>query len=205
MSNGSEEIGYLTQKKGKLLYFDFVDDTLKICSKEMILLECIEKIEFICDSLPDLDYKKMKLITLYGNEKCIGNIIYSDENYILFNKYEEFSKRKYLNIILKREVKKIVNYDLRKNYQFVDINKYVKKFNYNLDRLFEIAMSENLLISVDNKNYNSKKIGVIHKIEKRKLKIKLINQKGDFYSIFIVKYEEIEIFQIYNIIVTISD
>ena len=79
------------------------------------------------------------------------------------------------------------------------INKYFENIN-SLDYLsiLKICQEKNLFVFIDNEDFEDSKVGIVTKLENKKLQLKLLDKNFQFIEILNINYLDIHIFYITN-------
>ena len=79
------------------------------------------------------------------------------------------------------------------------INKYFENIN-SLDYLsiLKICQEKNLFVFIDNEDFEDSKVGIVTKLENKRLQLKILDKNFQFIEILNINYLDIHIFYITN-------
>ena len=79
------------------------------------------------------------------------------------------------------------------------INKYFENIN-SLDYLsiLKICQEKNLFVFIDNEDFEDSKVGIVTKLENKRLQLKILDKNFQFIEILNINYLDIDIFYITN-------
>ena len=195
LADGSIENAYLKEKDKNYFRFEILDDNENIISEEVIKKDYLKRIEY--NFVEREEYKNFKIITTIDDKEYMAYDLFYNDDYLIFSEKGEFYDNSKINIVSKNIIKNIS--DLK-----VKLNIKRETFYNNLEKGLEIleimkkCYENKFLVFIDNENFFETKVGIIIKLEDKKLKMKDIDKYGNFNKISEVYFEEIQLLVVKN-------
>ena len=195
LADGSIENAYLKEKDKNYFRFEILDDNENIISEEVIKKDYLKRIEY--NFVEREEYKNFKIITTIDDKEYMAYDLFYNNDYLIFSEKGEFYDNSKINIVSKNIIKNIS--DLK-----VKLNIKRETFYNNLEKGLEIleimkkCYENKFLVFIDNENFFETKVGIIIKLEDKKLKMKDIDKYGNFNKISEVYFEEIQLLVVKN-------
>ena len=195
LADGSIENAYLKEKDKNYFRFEILDDNENIISEEVIKKDYLKRIKY--NFVEREEYKNFKIITTMDDKEYMAYDLFYNNDYLIFSEKGEFYDNSKINIVSKNIIKNIS--DLK-----VKLNIKRETFYNNLEKGLEIleimkkCYENKFLVFIDNENFFETKVGIIIKLEDKKLKMKDIDKYGNFNKISEVYFEEIQLLVVKN-------
>jgi len=141
-------------------------------------------------------------IKLFVGKTYIGNIVMENKNFLVLKEIPNFSTEKFVTVIRKEfieEISKPLPFTKIKYIDKINLNKYFENIN-KLDYLsiLKICQENNLFVFIDNENFEDSKVGIVTKLENKRLQLKILDKNFQFIEILNINYLDIHIFYITN-------
>ena len=123
-----------------------------------------------------------------------------NENFLVLKEIYNFATEKFVTVIRKEFIEEISKPFTKVKYiDKINLNKYFENIN-SLDYLsiLKICQENNLFVFIDNEDFEDSKVGIVTKLENKKLQLKLLDKNFQFIEILNINYLDIHIFYITN-------
>ena len=199
LKDETTEICYITKKVGEKYFLEILDYNLNVTSKEIIFKDYIRLIKFFDRKKINKNFEFHK-IKLFAGKTYIGNIIMENENFLVLKEIPDFAAEKFVTVIQKEFIEEISKPFTEVKYiEKINLNKYFKNIN-ELDYLsiLKICQENNLFVFIDNEDFEDSKVGIVTKLENKRLQLKILDKNFQFIEILNINYLDIHIFYITN-------
>jgi len=199
LKDETTEICYITKKVGEKYFLEILDYNLNVTSKEIIFKDYIRLIKFFDRKKINKNFEFHK-IKLFAGKTYIGNIIMENENFLVLKEIPDFAAEKFVTVIQKEFIEEISKpFTETKYIEKINLNKYFENIN-SLDYLsiLKICQENNLFVFIDNEDFEDSKVGIVTKLENKRLQLKLLDKNFQFIEILNINYLDIHIFYITN-------
>ena len=139
-------------------------------------------------------------IKLFAGKTYIGNIIMENENFLVLKEIFDFATEKFVTVSQKEFIEEISKPFTEVKYiDKINLNKYFENIN-KLDYLsiLKICQENNLFVFIDNEDFEDSKVGIVTKLENKRLQLKLLDKNFQFIEILNINYLDIHILYITN-------
>ncbi len=123
-----------------------------------------------------------------------------NEKFLVLKEIFDFATEKFVTVIRKEFIEEISKPFTKVIYiDKINLNKYFENIN-KLDYLsiLKICQENNLFVFIDNEDFEDSKVGIVTKLENKKLQLKLLDKNFQFIEILNINYLDIDIFYITN-------
>ena len=123
-----------------------------------------------------------------------------NEKFLVLKEIFDFATEKFVTVIRKEFIEEISKPFTEVKYiDKINLNKYFENIN-SLDYLsiLKICQENNLFVFIDNEDFEDSKVGIVTKLENKKLQLKLLDKNFQFIEILNINYLDIHIFYITN-------
>ena len=199
LKDETTEICYITKKVGEKYFLEILDYNLNVTSKEIIFKDYIRLIKFFDRKKINKNFEFHK-IKLFAGKTYIGNIIMENENFLVLKEIPDFAAEKFVTVIQKEFIEEISKpFTETKYIEKINLNKYFENIN-SLDYLsiLKICQENNLFVFIDNEDFEDSKVGIVTKLENKRLQLKILDKNFQFIEILNINYLDIDIFYITN-------
>lgn len=197
LEDGSTETGYVIKKEKENLYFNFVDDTYKITSREIIKERYIKKIKILEKIKFETEKdKKIKKIRMNTGTTYFGYIKEKSKDYLMFQEKPEFNDESSISIVKAEKIEEITEILETVEFQKIEIKNKITEIGFS--ELLKVSMENQLLVFIDNEDYEETKVGMVIELSEKKFRLKEFSQYRKFSEISTIKYSEVQLLYIYN-------
>ena len=197
LENGSIETGYIIKKEKENLYFNFVDDTYKITSREIIKERYIKKIKILEEIKFETEKdEKIKKIRMNTGTIYFGYIKEKSKDYLIFQEKPEFNDESSISIVKAEKIEEITEILETVEFQKIEIKKKITEIGFS--ELLKASMENQLLVFIDNEDYEETKVGMVIELSEKEFRLKEFSQYRKFSEISTIKYSEVQLLYIYN-------
>ena len=197
LEDGSTETGYIIKKEKENLYFNFVDDTYKITSREIIKERYIKKIKILEKIKFETEKdKKIKKIRMNTGTTYFGYIKEKSKDYLIFQEKPEFNDESSISIVKAEKTEEITEILETVEFQKIEIKNKITEIGFS--ELLKASMENQLLVFIDNEDYEETKVGMVIELSEKKFRLKEFSQYRKFSEISTIKYSEVQLLYIYN-------
>lgn len=197
LEDGSTETGYIIKKEKENLYFNFVDDTYKITSREIIKERYIKKIKILEKIKFETEKdKKIKKIRMNTGTTYFGYIKEKSKDYLIFQEKPEFNDESSISIVKAEKIEEITEILETVEFQKIEIKNKITEIGFS--ELLKVSMENQLLVFIDNEDYEETKVGMVIELSEKKFRLKEFSQYRKFSEISTIKYSEVQLLYIYN-------
>lgn len=197
LEDGSTETGYIIKKEKENLYFNFVDDTYKITSREIIKERYIKKIKILEKIKFETEKdKKIKKIRMNTGTTYFGYIKEKSKDYLMFQEKPEFNDENSISIVKAEKIEEITEILETVEFQKIEIKNKITEIGFS--ELLKVSMENQLLVFIDNEDYEETKVGMVIELSEKKFRLKEFSQYRKFSEISTIKYSEVQLLYIYN-------
>lgn len=197
LEDGSIEMGYIIKKEKENLYFNFVDDTYKITSREIIKERYIKKIKILEKIKFETEKdKKIKKIRMNTGTTYFGYIKEKSKDYLMFQEKTEFNDESSISIVKAEKIEEITEILETVEFQKIEIKNKITEIGFS--ELLKVSMENQLLVFIDNEDYEETKVGMVIELSEKKFRLKEFSQYRKFSEISTIKYSEVQLLYIYN-------
>lgn len=173
LEDGSTETGYVIKKEKENLYFNFVDDTYKITSREIIKERYIKKIKILEKIKFETEKdKKIKKIRMNTGTTYFGYIKEKSKDYLMFQEKPEFNDESSISIVKAEKIEEITEILETVEFQKIEIKNKITEIGFS--ELLKVSMENQLLVFIDNEDYEETKVGMVIELSEKKFQIKRI-------------------------------
>ena len=123
-----------------------------------------------------------------------------NENFLVLKEIYNFATEKFVTVIRKEFIEEISKPFTKVKYiDKINLNKFFENIN-KLDYLsiLKICQENNLFVFIDNEDFEDSKVGIVTKLENKRLQLKILDKNFQFIEILNVNYLDIHIFYITN-------
>ena len=123
-----------------------------------------------------------------------------NEKFLVLKEIFDFATEKFLTVIRKEFIEEISKPFTEVKYiDKINLNKYFENIN-SLDYLsiLKICQENNLFVFIDNEDFEDSKVGIVTKLENKRLQLKILDKNFQFIEILNINYLDIHIFYITN-------
>jgi hypothetical protein len=197
LEDGSTETGYIIKKEKENLYFNFVDDTYKITSREIIKERYIKKIKILEEIKFETEKdEKIKKIRMNTGTIYFGYIKEKSKDYLIFQEKPEFNDESSISIVKAEKTEEITEILETVEFQKIEIKNKITEIGFS--ELLKASMENQLLVFIDNEDYEETKVGMVIELSEKKFRLKEFSQYRKFSEISTIKYSEVQLLYIYN-------
>lgn len=197
LENGSIETGYIMKKEKENLYFNFVDDTYKITSREIIKERYIKKIKILEEIKFETEKdEKIKKIRMNTGTIYFGYIKEKSKDYLIFQEKPEFNDESSISIVKAEKIEEITEILETVEFQKIEIKNKITEIGFS--ELLKASMENQLLVFIDNEDYEETKVGMVIELSEKEFRLKEFSQYRKFSEISTIKYSEVQLLYIYN-------
>ena len=197
LENGSIETGYIMKKEKENLYFNFVDDTYKITSREIIKERYIKKIKILEEIKFETEKdEKIKKIRMNTGTIYFGYIKEKSKDYLIFQEKPEFNDESSISIVKAEKIEEITEILETVEFQKIEIKNKITEIGFS--ELLKASMENQLLVFIDNEEYEETKVGMVIELSEKEFRLKEFSQYRKFSEISTIKYSEVQLLYIYN-------
>lgn len=197
LEDGSTETGYIIKKEKENLYFNFVDDTYKITSREIIKERYIKKIKILEKIKFETEKdKKIKKIRMNTGTTYFGYIKEKSKDYLMFQEKPEFNDESSISIVKAEKIEEITEILETVEFQKIEIKNKITEIGFS--ELLKASMENQLLVFIDNEDYEETKVGMVIELSEKEFRLKEFSQYRKFSEISTIKYSEVQLLYIYN-------
>ena len=197
LEDGSIETGYIIKKEKENLYFNFVDDTYKITSREIIKERYIKKIKILEEIKFETEKdKKIKKIRMNTGTTYFGYIKEKSKDYLIFQEKPEFNDESSVSIVKAEKIEEITEILETVEFQKIEIKNKITEIGFS--ELLKASMENQLLVFIDNEDYKETKVGMVIELSEKEFRLKEFSQYRKFSEISTIKYSEVQLLYIYN-------
>ena len=197
LEDGSTETGYIIKKEKENLYFNFVDDTYKITSREIIKERYIKKIKILEEIKFETEKdKKIKKIRMNTGTTYFGYIKEKSKDYLIFQEKPEFNDESSISIVKAEKIEEITEILETVEFQKIEIKNKITEIGFS--ELLKVSMKNKLLVFIDNEDYEETKVGMVIELCEKEFRLKEFSQYRKFSEISTIKYSEVQLLYIYN-------
>ena len=197
LEDGSTETGYIIKKEKENLYFNFVDDTYKITSREIIKERYIKKIKILEKIKFETEKdKKIKKIRMNTGTTYFGYIKEKSKDYLMFQEKPEFNDENSISIVKAEKIEEITEILETVEFQKIEIKNKITEIGFS--ELLKVSMENQLLVFIDNEDYEETKVGMVIELSEKKFRLEEFSQYRKFSEISTIKYSEVQLLYIYN-------
>ena len=197
LENGSIETGYIMKKEKENLYFNFVDDTYKITSREIIKERYIKKIKILEEIKFETEKdEKIKKIRMNTGTIYFGYIREKSKDYLIFQEKPEFNDESSISIVKAEKIEEITEILETVEFQKIEIKNKITEIGFS--ELLKASMENQLLVFIDNEDYEETKVGMVIELSEKEFRLKEFSQYRKFSEISTIKYSEVQLLYIYN-------
>ena len=197
LEDGSTETGYIIKKEKENLYFNFVDDTYKITSREIIKERYIKKIKILEKIKFETEKdKKIKKIRMNTGTTYFGYIKEKSKDYLMFQEKPEFNDESSISIMKAEKIEEITEILETVEFQKIEIKNKITEIGFS--ELLKVSMENQLLVFIDNEDYEETKVGMVIELSEKEFRLKEFSQYRKFSEISTIEYSEVQLLYIYN-------
>ena len=197
LEDGSTETGYIIKKEKENLYFNFVDDTYKITSREIIKERYIKKIKILEKIKFETEKdKKIKKIRMNTGTTYFGYIKEKSKDYLIFQEKPEFNDESSISIVKAEKIEEITEILETVEFQKIEIKNKITEIGFS--ELLKASMENQLLVFIDNEDYEETKVGMVIELSEKEFRLKEFSQYRKFSEISTIKYLDVQLLYIYN-------
>jgi hypothetical protein len=197
LEDGSTETGYIIKKEKENLYFNFVDDTYKITSREIIKERYIKKIKILEEIKFETEKdEKIKKIRMNTGTIYFGYIKEKSKDYLIFQEKPEFNDESSISIVKAEKIEEITEILETVEFQKIEIKNKITEIGFS--ELLKASMENQLLVFIDNEDYKETKVGMVIELSEKEFRLKEFSQYRKFSEISTIKYSEVQLLYIYN-------
>ena len=123
-----------------------------------------------------------------------------NEKFLVLKEIFDFATEKFVTVIRKEFIEEISKPFTEVKYiDKINLNKYFENIN-SLDYLsiLKICQENNLFVFIDNEDFEDSKVGIVTKLENKRLQLKILDKNFQFIEILNINYLDIHIFYITN-------
>ena len=123
-----------------------------------------------------------------------------NEKFLVLKEIFDFATEKFVTVIRKEFIEEISKPFTKVKYiDKINLNKYFENIN-SLDyfSILKICQENNLFVFIDNEDFEDSKVGIVTKLENKRLQLKILNKNFQFIEILNINYLDIDIFYITN-------
>ena len=123
-----------------------------------------------------------------------------NEKFLVLKEIFDFATEKFVTVIQKEFIEEISKPFTEVKYiDKINLNKYFENIN-SLDYLsiLKICQENNLFVFIDNEDFEDSKVGIVTKLENKRLQLKILDKNFQFIEILNINYLDIHIFYITN-------
>lgn len=197
LKDETTEICYITKKVGEKYFLEILDYNLNVTSKEIIFKDYIRLIKFFDRKKINKNFEVHK-IKLFAGKTYIGNIVMENENFLVLKEIPDFAAEKFVTVIQKEFIEEISKpFTEIKYIEKINLNKYFENIN-KLDYLsiLKICQKNKLFIFIDNEDFEDSKVGIVTKLENKRLQLKVLDKNLQFIKTLNINYLDIHILYI---------
>ncbi|NWO18906.1 hypothetical protein [Leptotrichia sp. oral taxon 223] len=197
LKDETTEICYITKKVGEKYFLEILDYNLNVTSKEIIFKDYIRLIKFFDRKKINKNFEIHK-IKLFAGKTYIGNIVMENENFLVLKEIPDFAAEKFVTVIQKEFIEEISKpFTEIKYIEKINLNKYFENIN-KLDYLsiLKICQKNKLFIFIDNEDFEDSKVGIVTKLENKRLQLKVLDKNLQFIKTLNINYLDIHILYI---------
>lgn len=166
LEDGSTETGYVIKKEKENLYFNFVDDTYKITSREIIKERYIKKIKILEKIKFETEKdKKIKKIRMNTGTTYFGYIKEKSKDYLMFQEKPEFNDESSISIVKAEKIEEITEILETVEFQKIEIKNKITEIGFS--ELLKVSMENQLLVFIDNEDYEETKVGMVIELSEK--------------------------------------
>ncbi len=166
LEDGSTEMGYIIKKEKENLYFNFVDDTYKITSREIIKERYIKKIKILEKIKFETEKdKKIKKIRMNTGTTYFGYIKEKSKDYLMFQEKPEFNDESSISIVKAEKIEEITEILETVEFQKIEIKNKITEIGFS--ELLKVSMENQLLVFIDNEDYEETKVGMVIELSEK--------------------------------------
>ena len=166
LEDGSTETGYIIKKEKENLYFNFVDDTYKITSREIIKERYIKKIKILEKIKFETEKdKKIKKIRMNTGTTYFGYIKEKSKDYLMFQEKPEFNDENSISIVKAEKIEEITEILETVEFQKIEIKNKITEIGFS--ELLKVSMENQLLVFIDNEDYEETKVGMVIELSEK--------------------------------------
>ena len=199
LKDETTEICYIAKKIGENYLLEILDYNLNVTSTEIISKDYIRLIKFFDRKKINKDFEVHK-VKLFVGKTYIGNIVMENETFFVLKEILDFENEKFVTVIQKEFIEEISKpFTETKYIEKINLNKYFENIN-SLDYLsiLKICQENNLFVFIDNEDFEDSKVGIVTKLENKRLQLKILDKNFQFIEILNINYLDIHIFYITN-------
>ena len=197
LKDETTEICYITKKVGEKYFLEILDYNLNVTSKEIIFKDYIRLIKFFDRKKINKNFEIHK-IKLFAGKTYIGNIVMENENFLVLKEIPDFAAEKFVTVIQKEFIEEISKpFTEIKYIEKINLNKYFENIN-KLDyfSILKICQKNKLFIFIDNEDFEDSKVGIVTKLENKRLQLKVLDKNLQFIKTLNINYLDIHILYI---------
>ena len=197
LKDKTTEICYITKKVGEKYFLEILDYNLNVTSKEIIFKDYIRLIKFFDRKKINKNFEVHK-IKLFAGKTYIGNIVMENEKFLVLKEIFDFATEKFVTVIQKEFIEEISKpFTEIKYIEKINLNKYFENIN-KLDYLsiLKICQKNKLFIFIDNEDFEDSKVGIVTKLENKRLQLKVLDKNLQFIKTLNINYLDIHILYI---------
>lgn len=197
LKDETTEICYITKKVGEKYFLEILDYNLNVTSKEIIFKDYIRLIKFFDRKKINKNFEVHK-IKLFAGKTYIGNIVMENENFLVLKEIPDFAAEKFVTVIQKEFIEEISKpFTEIKYIEKINLNKYFENIN-KLDyfSILKICQKNKLFIFIDNEDFEDSKVGIVTKLENKRLQLKVLDKNLQFIKTLNINYLDIHILYI---------
>ena len=190
---------FLISKIGENYLLEILDYNLNVTSTEIISKNYIRLIKFFDRKKINKNFEIHK-IKLFAGKTYIGNIVMENKKFLVLKEIFDFATEKFVTVIRKEFIEEISKPFTKVKYiDKINLNKYFENIN-SLDYLsiLKICQENNLFVFIDNEDFEDSKVGIVTKLENKRLQLKILDKNFQFIEILNINYLDIHIFYITN-------
>ena len=123
-----------------------------------------------------------------------------NEKFLVLKEIFDFATEKFVTVIRKEFIEEISKPFTKVKYiDKINLNKYFENIN-KLDyfSILKICQENNLFVFIDNEDFEDSKVGIVTKLENKRLQLKILDKNFQFIEILNINYLDIDIFYITN-------
>ncbi|EEX73724.1 hypothetical protein [Leptotrichia hofstadii] len=123
-----------------------------------------------------------------------------NEKFLVLKEIFDFATEKFVTVIRKEFIEEISKPFTKVKYiDKINLNKYFENIN-KLDyfSILKICQENNLFVFIDNEDFEDSKVGIVTKLENKRLQLKILDKNFQFIEILNINYLDIHIFYITN-------
>lgn len=197
LKDETTEICYITKKVGEKYFLEILDYNLNVTSKEIIFKNYIRLIKFFDRKKINKNFEVHK-IKLFAGKTYIGNIVMENKNFLVLKEIPDFAAEKFVTVIQKEFIEEISKpFTEIKYIEKINLNKYFENIN-KLDyfSILKICQKNKLFIFIDNEDFEDSKVGIVTKLENKRLQLKVLDKNLQFIKTLNINYLDIHILYI---------